>query len=123
MTSPSDACVSFHGVSKKFGELVVFNELSLALPSGQTTAIVGASGSGKTTLLQMVNALERPDSGSLQVFGEPIPQHQLQQFRHRIGYAVQGAGLFPHLSARDNVTLVARLLGWSCMIPAAPPPC
>tara|TARA_B100000212_G_C27315519_1_gene507740 strand:+ start:202 stop:942 length:741 start_codon:yes stop_codon:yes gene_type:complete len=113
MTSPSDACVSFHGVSKKFGELVVFNELSLALPSGQTTAIVGASGSGKTTLLQMVNALERPDSGSLQVFGEPIPQHQLQQFRHRIGYAVQGAGLFPHLSARDNVTLVARLLGWS----------
>ena len=113
MTSPSDACVSFHGVSKKFGELVVFNELSLALPSGRTTAIVGASGSGKTTLLQMVNALERPDSGSLQVFGEPIPQHQLQQFRHRIGYAVQGAGLFPHLSARDNVTLVARLLGWS----------
>ena len=113
MTSPSDACVSFHGVSKKFGELVVFNELSLALPSGQTTAIVGASGSGKTTLLQMVNALERPDSGSLRVFGEPIPQHQLQQFRHRIGYAVQGAGLFPHLSARDNVTLVARLLGWS----------
>ena len=100
-------------MSKKFGELVVFNELSLALPSGQTTAIVGASGSGKTTLLQMVNALERPDSGSLQVFGEPIPQHQLQQFRHRIGYAVQGAGLFPHLSARDNVTLVARLLGWS----------
>ena len=113
MTLPSDACVSFHEVSKKFGELVVFNELSLALPSGQTTAIVGASGSGKTTLLQMVNALERPDSGSLQVFGEPIPQHQLQQFRHRIGYAVQGAGLFPHLSARDNVTLVARLLGWS----------
>ena len=113
MTSPSDACVSFHGVSKKFGELVVFNELSLALPSGQTTAIVGASGSGKTTLLQMVNALERPDSGSLRVFGEPIPQHQLQQFRHRIGYAVQGAGLFPHFSARDNVTLVARLLGWS----------
>ena len=55
MTSPSDACVSFHGVSKKFGELVVFNELSLALPSGQTTAIVGASGSGKTTLLQMVS--------------------------------------------------------------------
>ena len=92
---------------------MVFNELSLALPSGQTTAIVGASGSGKTTLLQMVNALERPDSGSLQVFGEPIPQHQLQQFRHRIGYAVQGAGLFPHFSARDNVTLVARLLGWS----------
>ncbi len=112
-TQASDVCVSFCGVSKSFGDLVVFDDLSLALPSGQTTAIVGASGSGKTTLLQMVNALERPDSGSVLVFGERIPQHQLQQFRHRIGYAVQGAGLFPHLSARNNVTLVARLLGWS----------
>ena len=109
----AEVCVAFHGVSKSFGDLVVFNDLSLMLPSGQTTAIVGASGSGKTTLLQMVNALEQPDRGCVQVFGEPIPQHKLQQLRHRIGYAVQGAGLFPHLSARDNVVLVARLQGWS----------
>ena len=109
----AEACVAFHGVSKSFGDLVVFNDLSLMLPSGQTTAIVGASGSGKTTLLQMVNALEQPDRGCVQVFGEPIPQHKLQHLRHRIGYAVQGAGLFPHLSARDNVVLVARLQGWS----------
>ena len=109
----AEACVAFHGVSKSFGDLVVFNDLSLMLPSGQTTAIVGASGSGKTTLLQMVNALEQPDRGCVQVFGEPIPQHKLQHLRHRIGYAVQGAGLFPHLSARDKVVLVARLQGWS----------
>ena len=109
----AEACVAFHGVSKSFGDLVVFNDLSLMLPSGQTTAIVGASGSGKTTLLQMVNALEQPERGCVQVFGEPIPQHKLQHLRHRIGYAVQGAGLFPHLSARDNVVLVARLQGWS----------
>ena len=109
----AEACVAFHGVSKSFGDLVVFNDLSLMLPSGQTTAIVGASGSGKTTLLQMVNALEQPARGGVQVFGEPIPQHKLHHLRHRIGYAVQGAGLFPHLSARDNVVLVARLQGWS----------
>ena len=109
----AEACVAFHGVSKSFGDLLVFNDLSLMLPSGQTTAIVGASGSGKTTLLQMVNALEQPDRGCVQVFGESIPQHKLQHLRHRIGYAVQGAGLFPHLSARDNVVLVARLQGWS----------
>ena len=112
-SASADACVAFHGVSKNFGDLVVFNDLSLILPSGKTTAIVGASGSGKTTLLQMVNALEHPDQGLVEVFGEPIPQDQLQYFRHRIGYAVQGAGLFPHLSARDNVVLVARLQGWS----------
>jgi len=113
ISASADACVAFHGVSKNFGDLVVFKDLSLMLPSGQTTAIVGASGSGKTTLLQMVNALEHPDQGCVQVFGEPIPKYQLQHFRHRIGYAVQGAGLFPHLSARDNVVLVARLQGWS----------
>ena len=112
-SASADACVAFHGVSKNFGELVVFNDLSLILPSGKTTAIVGASGSGKTTLLQMVNALEHPDQGLVEVFGEPIPHDHLQYFRHRIGYAVQGAGLFPHLSARDNVVLVARLQGWS----------
>jgi osmoprotectant transport system ATP-binding protein len=109
----ADACVVFQQVSKSFADVEVFNDLSLALPKQQTTAIVGASGSGKTTLLQMVNALEKPDNGTVKVFGELIPSQQVQQFRHRIGYAVQGAGLFPHLSARDNITLVARLQGWS----------
>lgn len=109
----ADACVVFQQVSKSFADVEVFNNLSLALPKQQTTAIVGASGSGKTTLLQMVNALEKPDNGKVKVFGELIPRQQLQQFRYRIGYAVQGAGLFPHLSARDNITLVARLQGWS----------
>ena len=109
----ADACVVFQQVSKSFADVEVFNDLSLALPKQQTTAIVGASGSGKTTLLQMVNALEKPDNGTVKVFGELIPSQQLQQFRYRIGYAVQGAGLFPHLSARDNITLVARLQGWS----------
>ena len=109
----ADACVVFQQVSKSFADVEVFNDLSLALPKQQTTAIVGASGSGKTTLLQMVNALEKPDNGTIKVFGELIPSQQLQQFRYRIGYAVQGAGLFPHLSARDNITLVARLQGWS----------
>ena len=109
----TDACVVFEHVGKRYGELVVFDDLCLALPKQQTTAIVGASGSGKTTILQMVNALERPDHGSIKVFGDSIPQHRLQEFRQRMGYAVQGAGLFPHLSARDNITLVARLQGWS----------
>ena len=92
---------------QSIGQSVLLGCLALS------AAIVGASGSGKTTLLQMVNALEQPDRGCVQVFGEPIPQHKLQHLRHRIGYAVQGAGLFPHLSARDNVVLVARLQGWS----------
>jgi osmoprotectant transport system ATP-binding protein len=108
-----DACVSFEGACKSFiAGQPVLNDVSLSLPAGTTTAIVGESGSGKTTLLQMVNAVVRPDSGEVRVFGEPVPE-DLVRFRRGIGYSVQGAGLFPHMSNRDNVVLLARLEGWS----------
>jgi osmoprotectant transport system ATP-binding protein len=105
-------CVDFAGVAKRFGDTEVFSGIDVGCPEGQTTAIVGQSGSGKTTLLQLVNGLLSPDAGEVRVFGNPIPQDDLEKFRRGIGYAVQGAGLFPHLTARDNVCLVARLEQW-----------
>lgn len=106
-------CVELRAVSKRFGTgPPVLRDIHLALPAGLTTAVVGASGSGKTTLLQLVNAVLRPDSGEVRVFGEPIPGDDLVPFRRRIGYAVQGAGLFPHLTNQQNVELLARLSGW-----------
>jgi osmoprotectant transport system ATP-binding protein len=106
-------CVEFIGVDKRFGSgQVVLDGINLACPAGVTTAVVGASGSGKTTLLQLVNALLVPDAGEVRVFGEPIPAGELVRFRRGIGYSVQGAGLFPHLTNRQNVELVARLSGW-----------
>ncbi len=107
-----DVCVEFSGVAKSFGANEVFRDVSARCPAGATTAIVGASGSGKSTLLQLVNAVLHPDAGRVSVFGEPVPQQDLEQFRRGIGYAVQGAGLFPHMSARRNVTLIAELEGW-----------
>jgi osmoprotectant transport system ATP-binding protein len=106
-------CVSFDRVTKSYvpGNPVL-REISLDLPVGETSAIVGESGSGKTTLLQLVNAVELPDSGSVRVFGEPAPQDRVQ-FRRGIGYSVQGAGLFPHMTNRQNVVLLARLEQWS----------
>ena len=105
--------VALAGVNKHFGALAVLKDINLVFPAGATTAVVGESGSGKTTLLQLINAVEMPDSGTVRVFGEPIPEKRREQFRRRIGYAVQGAGLFPHLTNRDNVVLVAKLEGWS----------
>ena len=110
--TPNDSAVGFHQVSKSFGALTVFEDLSLTLPKDQITAIVGTSGSGKTTLLQMINGLERPDQGEVEVLGRPVPYENLESYRRGIGYAVQGAGLFPHLTAEQNVTLVAKLVGW-----------
>ena len=105
--------ITFTNVSKRYGDTVVLLEIELEIPNGQTTVIVGQSGSGKTTLLRMVNGLIKPDSGRLEVFGDLVPEENIENFRRKIGYAVQGAGLFPHLSVKENIVLIARLGGWS----------
>lgn len=104
--------VEFRGVGKRFDDWV-FRDLSVAIPSERTTAVVGPSGCGKTTLLQLVNAVQRPDEGVVEVFGEPVPESDLVSYRRRFGYAVQGAGLFPHMTIAENVGLIARLERWS----------
>ena len=101
----------FGGVGKRFDDWV-FRGVDLALPAERTSAIVGESGCGKTTLLQLVNAVLRPDEGSVEVLGDSVPATGLEAFRRRIGYAVQGAGLFPHLTLVENVSLLARLERW-----------
>ena len=105
--------ITFTNLSKRYGDTVVLSEIELEIPNGQTTVIVGQSGSGKTTLLRMVNGLIKPDSGRLEVFGDLVPKENIENFRRKIGYAVQGAGLFPHVSVKENIVLIARLVGWS----------
>ena len=105
--------ITFTNVSKRYGDTVVLSEIELEIPNEQTTVIVGQSGSGKTTLLRMVNGLIKPDSGRLEVFGDLVPEENIENFRRKIGYAVQGAGLFPHVSVKENIVLIARLEGWS----------
>ena len=104
--------VRFSHVSKRFRDVTVLDDVTLDLPADTTTAVVGESGSGKSTLLQLINAVYRPDAGTVEVFGGPVPDTGLESFRRRIGYAVQGAGLFPHMTGFQNVTLLARLTGW-----------
>ncbi len=105
--------ISFQSVRRSYGQKVLFDGLSLDIPMDETTALVGESGSGKSTLLMMCNGLLAPDSGSVLVIGQEVTQADVVAMRRRIGYAVQGAGLFPHLTAAENVSLVARLEGWS----------
>jgi osmoprotectant transport system ATP-binding protein len=62
--------------------------------------------------LQLINGLVRPTEGTVHVFGRPIDYGRLPELRRRIGYAVQGTGLFPHLTVERNITLLARLVGW-----------
>ncbi len=86
--------------------------IDLSIPSGRTTAVVGPSGSGKSTLLRILLGLVVPDAGSVRFDGREVPGEDVLALRRRMGYVVQGGGLFPHLTAGDNAALVARYLGW-----------
>ncbi len=105
-------CIDFIAVSKAYGALAILESLSLGIPENKTTALVGESGSGKSTLLQLANGLLKADAGEIRVLGELVAADNLVPLRRRTGYAVQGAGLFPHLTVRENISLVARLEGW-----------
>lgn len=111
MASPF--AISFKNISKKYGETEVLKNVDLNILDKETTALVGESGSGKTTLLQIVNGLISPSAGQVEIFGATIDYNDLPQLRKKMGYAVQGAGLFPHMTVFENITVMAKLDGWS----------
>jgi osmoprotectant transport system ATP-binding protein len=82
--------------------------IDLTLAEGSTTVLLGTSGAGKSTLLKLFNGLAQADSGEVLFRG----QKPTRESRLQMGYVVQGGGLFPHLTAAQNVSLVARWLGW-----------
>ncbi|MCY1030492.1 ATP-binding cassette domain-containing protein [Corallococcus sp. BB11-1] len=102
------------GVSKRYGALQALHPLSLTLPKGATTVLIGPSGCGKSTLLRLLNGLAKPDTGRILFDAQPLPEDgdALLAVRQRVGYALQGGGLFPHLTGAQNVTLMARHLRW-----------
>jgi osmoprotectant transport system ATP-binding protein len=106
------SAIQINGVTKSYGQKLALNSVTLVFPPKRTTAIIGPSGGGKSTVLQLINGLVRPDSGVVHVYGEPIDYKRLPELRREIGYAVQGTGLFPHLTIERNISLLARLNGW-----------
>lgn len=106
------AQITLDCVTKNYGADKALDGVSLSFADDATTAIVGPSGSGKSTLLQLINGLIRPDGGQVRVFGKPIDYGRLPELRRQIGYAVQGTGLFPHMTVAGNITLLARLVKW-----------
>ncbi len=99
------------GVSKRYGQNYALRDVSLAVPEGRTTVLIGQSGCGKSTLLRLVNGLIAPDAGQVLIDGRPLQPDNLRTTRHRMGYVIQEGGLFPHLTARANICLLGRHLG------------
>jgi osmoprotectant transport system ATP-binding protein len=104
--------IEVNNVSKTYGRTVALAPTDLAAPSGKTLVLLGPSGCGKSTLLRIMLGLIAPDSGDVRFDGMRLSPGNVNEIRHRMGYVVQDGGLFPHLTARGNVALLARYLGW-----------
>lgn len=104
-------------VSKSFGDTTVLRGITLALPNGETTVVLGPSGSGKSTLLRTMNLLEVPESGRLDIngdsvtFGAQLTRRQISAIRRRSAMVFQGYNLFPHETVLDNVAMPPALNG------------
>ncbi len=98
--------------SVRFGASVALEPTDLAVQSARTTVLLGPSGCGKTTALRLMLGLLQPDTGQVLFEQAPLTRERLLRARAHMGYVVQDGGLFPHLTARGNVELMARHLGW-----------
>lgn len=114
LTGPDVPMVSFMGVTKSYGDLVVLDQLDLDVAPGEMVSIIGPSGSGKTTVLRMLMTLERINGGVIYVEGQPLThmprngmlvpanERHLRQIRAKIGMCFQQFNLFPHMTALEN---------------------
>ncbi len=104
--------IAVRGVSKRFGATVALEGVSLEVEPGTTHVLLGSSGSGKSTLLRLVLGLASADAGEVFVDGVPVTPAARRHLVGRVGYVVQEGGLYPHLTAHDNVALPAEAAGW-----------
>lgn len=104
--------ITLDRLTKTYGAATVVDDVSMDIEENSITVIVGTSGSGKSTLLRMINRLIEPTSGRVLIDGKDTTSEPAHLLRRRIGYAIQGHGLFPHRTVGENIATVPRLLGW-----------
>jgi osmoprotectant transport system ATP-binding protein len=105
--------IELRSVAKSFSGVKAIDGLDLSVPVSRTTVLIGPSGCGKSTLLRLMLGLTGPDGGTVLFEGAELTPGTARAARRRAGYVIQEGGLFPHMTARENVTLMARQLGWS----------
>lgn len=104
--------IVIESLTKRYGATTAVDAVSMAVERNSITVIVGTSGSGKSTLLRMINRLIEPTSGRVLIEDRDTASEPGHLLRRRIGYVIQGHGLFPHRTVAENVGTVPRLLGW-----------
>ncbi|MGV3651135.1 MAG: ABC transporter ATP-binding protein [Devosia sp.] len=104
--------IEIEGLTRIYGTTPVVDNVSFTVPRGEICVVVGTSGSGKTTLLRMINRLVEPSSGTVRIDAVDTRSVVAYQLRRRIGYVIQGNGLFPHRTVGQNIATVPSLLNW-----------
>ncbi len=102
--------IQFSNISKSFKTKKILKDVTFTIETGNLVAIIGESGCGKTTLLKMINRLIKPSSGSIQIDGEDILSLDEVSLRRKIGYVIQQTGLFPHMTIKENIEIIPKIL-------------
>ncbi|WP_427814745.1 ABC transporter ATP-binding protein (plasmid) [Enterococcus sp. 22-H-5-01] len=106
--------IEFEQVAKKYGKTAIaVQPCDLTIEDDQFICIIGTSGSGKTTLLRMINRMTEPSEGMIKINGQDAKNLNEDDLRRKIGYVIQNIGLFPHMTIRENIMIVPKLLKWS----------
>lgn len=108
---PNPAALRLAGVSKRFGDLVVLDDVTLDLSAREVTFLVGRSGEGKSVFCRLAVGLLRPDRGAISLFGarmDALPERALRAVRRHAPYVVQGPALLDWLSVEQNVRLACK---------------
>ena len=103
--------IEYKNICKSYSGTPVLQGFNLEINEGDFLCVVGTSGSGKTTMMKMINGLLTPDEGELLISGKNIKDEDIISLRRKIGYAIQGNGLFPHMTAAENIGYVPKLEG------------
>ncbi|WP_192583880.1 betaine/proline/choline family ABC transporter ATP-binding protein [Clostridium botulinum] len=105
--------IEFKNIKKNYKDIVVIENFNLEIEKGNLVVLIGSSGSGKTTLLKMINRLIESTAGEILVNGKNIKEMDPIKLRRSIGYVIQQTGLFPHLTVKENIEIIPKLMGKS----------
>jgi osmoprotectant transport system ATP-binding protein len=104
--------IRLSNITKSYDSTQAVRAVDLVFEGGMTTVLIGPSGCGKSTLLRLIVGLIEADGGTVSFKGMPVSRHSAPSLRTKMGYVIQEGGLFPHLTAGENVALMARFLKW-----------
>lgn len=103
--------IEFKNIVKKYGNQTIIKNFNLTINKGELVVLIGSSGSGKTTLLKMINRLSSNSGGQIFVNDIDIAKQDPIKLRRNIGYVIQQTGLFPHMTVKENIELIPKLIG------------